>query len=393
MSFKDFFLYKKHILNNKKLVIGITAPQSTMLLKGQLKYFVSKGYDVYLLAPKYSQTIEFCKKEGATLLPIFIKREISPLHDLRSLFQIIAIFRKVKPDIVNLGTPKVSLLGMIAAKIIGVKKRIYTCRGFRFEHETGGLKKLLIFLEKVTASSSNKVLCISQSVKDLGVENGIFSEKKSIIINKGSSNGIDLRVYNKENVNDLKLQGLKRKYNLEDKFVFGFLGRIVERKGFKELIDAFDRVYQNDKNVKLLVVGRPYYDQIDKATIEKANLHPGIEMVGLVDYEETPYYYSLMDVFVLPAYWEGFGNVLIQAAAFGLPIITTNVTGCKDAVLDKYNGTHIQTKNVDILYKTMLEFQNSPELLLKYSLNGLKWVNNFKPETIWAGMDKHLYAN
>jgi UDP-N-acetylglucosamine:LPS N-acetylglucosamine transferase len=83
-----------------KLVIGITAPQSTMLMRGQLRYFISKGYDVYLLAPEVSQTIEFCNKEGATLLPISIKREISPFHDLQSLFQIVRIFRRVKPDIV-----------------------------------------------------------------------------------------------------------------------------------------------------------------------------------------------------------------------------------------------------------------------------------------------------
>ena len=375
-------------MKNKKLVIGITAPQSTMLMRGQLRYFISKGYDVYLLAPEVSQTIEFCNKEGATLLPISIKREISPFHDLQSLFQIVRIFRRVKPDIVNLGTPKVSLLGMIAAKITGVKKRIYTCRGFRFEHEKGGLKKLLVFMERITAVNANQVLCISQSVKDLGIERNIFSEKKSVVINKGSSNGIDLNLYNKNNLNAIKLGELKQKYNPENKFIFGFLGRIVERKGFKELLEAFDRIYQNDKNVKLLVVGRPYYDQMDKATVENANAHPGIDMVGLVGYEETPYYYKLMDVFVLPAYWEGFGNVLIQAAALGLPIIAAKVTGCKDAVSVKYNGELIQAKNVDVLYETMLKFQNNSELLEKYSQNGIEWAKNFEPKVIWEGMDK-----
>lgn len=375
-------------MNSKKLIIGITAPQSILLLQGQLKYFVAKGYDVYLLGPKEKQTIEFCNREGAILLPIFIKREISPFHDLRSLFQIIGIFRKVKPDIVNLGTPKVSLLGIIAARLTGVKKRIYTCRGFRFEHEEGYLKMILILMEKLTALNANKVLCISQSVREVGIDHNIFTKEKSVVINKGSSNGVDLSLYNSDNLNTTKLQGLKQKHNPDNKFVFGFLGRIVERKGFKELIKAFDKIYQNDKKVKLLVVGRPYYDQIDREAIEKANLHPGIDMVGLVDYEETPYYYSLMDVFVLPAYWEGFGNVLTQAAAFGLPIIATKVTGCKDAVSDKYNGILIQPKNVDLLYNTMLEFQNDPVRLSRYSENGLKWVKNFKPEVIWEGMEQ-----
>lgn len=373
-------------MTNKKLIIGITAPQSTLLMYGQLQYFASKGYDVYLLAPQNKQTIDFCEKEGAVLLPISIRREISLIHDLFTLIQIIKIFHNVKPDIVNLGTPKVSLLGMIAAKVTSVKNRIYTCRGFRFEHERGFFKKILIFMERITAKNAHKVLCISASVKDLGIENNIFSSEKSVVIHKGSSNGIDLNLFNRKNVNLEKLLELKQHYNIKNKFVFGFLGRIVERKGFSELIEAFDMIYQKDKNVILLVVGRPYYDQIDRRVVEKANNHPGIKMVGLVGFEETPYYYSLMDLFVLPAYWEGFGNVLPQAAALGLPIITTNVTGCKDAVSNNYNATLIPPKDVDHLYKTMIAIKNDPELMSKYSKNGLLWANNFKPEIIWTGM-------
>src|SRR5690625_2091453 len=105
---------KNLILKNRKLIIGITAPQSVMLLEGQLKYFIDKGYIVDLLAPKTEQTIDFCKKEDAIFLPISIKREISVFQDCRTLFQIIKIFRTIKPDIINLGTPKVSLLGTIA---------------------------------------------------------------------------------------------------------------------------------------------------------------------------------------------------------------------------------------------------------------------------------------
>lgn len=379
-------------MENKKLVVGITAPQSIVLMNGQLKYFSEIGYDVYLLAPKNEHTVAFCEKEKATLLPISIKREISPVQDFRSLIQIINIFRKVKPDIINLGTPKVSLLGMLAGRFTRVKKRIYTCRGFRFEHENGLFKKTLIFMEKITAANAHKVLCISQSVRDLGIENNIFSEEKSTVIHKGSSNGIDLRLFNPDNLNPLKLKDLKQKHNPDNKFIFGFLGRIVERKGFRELIEVFDRIYQNDKNVKLLVVGKPYYDQIDKEVIENANAHPGIDMVGLVSFEETPYYYRLMDMFVLPAYWEGFGNVLPQAAAMGLPIIATDVTGCKDAVSNNYNGILIKEKDVDVLYKTMSKLQQDSELRLKYSQNGLKWAKNFEPEIIWSGMEK-LYSN
>ena len=371
-----------------KLIIGITAPQSIVLLQGQLKYFVEKGYSVYLLAPENTNTVDFCKKEGATLLPIHIRREISLVHDLWTLLKIIRVVSKIKPDVVNFGTPKISLLGMIAAKIVGVKKRVYTCRGFRFEHEDGFMKKILILMEKITASSANTVLCISQSVRDLGISYNLFSEEKSVVINKGSSNGVDLKLYNRSRLNPHKLEKLKQKHIPDNKFVFGFLGRIVERKGFKELLASFDKLYQSDNSVKLLIIGKPYYDQIEKSIVEAANAHKGIDMIGLVDYEETPYYYSLMDVFVMPAYWEGFGNVLIQAAAMGLPIISTDVTGCKDAVSDNFNGELIEDKNIDELFETMIKFRTDDQLRQKYSEHSIEWSKNFDPEIIWDGMNE-----
>lgn len=371
----------------KKLVLGITAPQSSILLQGQLRYFVDKGYEVFLLAPKDAQTIALCQNEGATLLPIRIKCEISLFFDVLSFFQILSILKRVKPDIVNLGTPKISLLGLIAAKFVGIKTRIYTCRGFRFEHETGFFQHLLIFAEKRTASAATKVFSISESVKALGLENKIFSEDKTIVIHKGSSNGVDLTLFNQDSIDPKKLQDLKLILNLKDKFVFGYLGRIIKRKGFKELVHAFDRLYQQDKAVRLIVVGRPYYDQIDKETIAKATAHPGILMLGLIENTQTPYYYALMDVFVLPAYWEGFGNVLLEAAAMGIPTIATDVTGCKDAVVHKTTGELIAAKNANSLKQTMLKFQNNPQLREKYAKDALLWVQNFKPEIIWKGIE------
>ncbi|RAV30987.1 glycosyltransferase [Sinomicrobium soli] len=178
-----------------KLVIGITAPASVGLIRGQLKYFSEKGYKVYLLAPKDEKTIAYCERENCTLLPVNIKREISLWHDLKTFFVIINYFLKIKPDIINVGTPKVSLLGMIAAKVCGVKKRIYTCRGFRYESEAGKLKKLLVSFEKIIARYSHKIICISESVKILGERDGIFKGNKTIVIGHGSSNGLDLSLF------------------------------------------------------------------------------------------------------------------------------------------------------------------------------------------------------
>src|SRR5690606_5531577 len=98
--------------------------------------------------------------------------------------------------IINLGTPKMSLLGMLAGFITRVPLRIYTCRGFRFEHETGSLRRLLIRLERITSICAHRIFCISKSVRDLGIELDIFPLEKTRLIEKGSSNGVDLSLFN-----------------------------------------------------------------------------------------------------------------------------------------------------------------------------------------------------
>lgn len=375
----------------KKLVVGITAPGSVILIEGQLKYFKSLGYETYLLAPRHERVTDYCEREGCVHLPVDIEREISPKKDLKSLWQIYKHFKNIKPDVVNLGTPKVSLLGITAAKLLGVKNRIYTCRGYRFEHETGKKKQVLIFMEKLTAKWAHKVICISNSVKQLGLEYNLFPESKTIVINKGSSNGFDLSRFNPAAVDVSATEQKKAKMGLGHKFVYGFVGRLVDRKGIKELYTAFDELYAANDNMRLLVVGPVEYEQVsDKTLIDKMNAHPGIIMAG--SQRDVPLYLSLMDVFVLPAWWEGFGNVLVQAAAMGLPVISTNVTGCKDAVSHNYNGILIKDKSSAELRETMLQFYNDASLRERLGSNGIEWSKNFDNKIVWGGMDK-LYQN
>lgn len=373
----------------KKIIVGITAPQSIDLLTGQLKYFSDKGYEIYLMAPESERVTEFCRNEGATHLPIDIERDIKVTKDIRTFFSILSVLRKVKPDVVNFGTPKVSLLGLTAARLLGVKKRIYTCRGFRYEHEQGNFKKFLMNLERITSSSAHKVLCISKSVEELGIRDGIFPAHKTFHIGKGSSNGIDLELFDPSKINPEDVEDFKRHHGLLDKFVFGYVGRLVDRKGIRELYEAFDSLYSKNDACRLLVIGRPYPDQIrDLDIIEKYNNHPGIVMMGLQPLEKIPFFLSVMHTFVLPAYWEGFGNVLIQAAAMGVPIISTRVTGCRDAVSDGFNGVLLPTWDPKLLEEEMKRFMEDPAGISVYGENGKSWAENFDPRIIWQGLEE-----
>lgn len=372
---------------NKKLVVGITAAGSVGLLPGQLKYFSDKGYKTYLLSPRTERSEAFCEREGCELLAVEMKREISPLHDLKAFFQILFIFIKIRPDIVNLGTPKVSLLGMVAAYLIGVKRRIYTCRGLRYEHESGNLKRILLLMEKITSFCANEINCISNSVRELGIKDGIFLEKKSSVIQMGSSNGINLNYFNPQIISlDDKIK-LKKELNLEGKFVYGFLGRIIDRKGISELVQAFKEIYDKNPNTKLLLVGPVEESQIKNLeVIDIIKSHEGIIWPGRTD--NVPLYLSIMDVFVLPAWWEGFGNVLVQAAAMGIPVISTTGTGTIDAVKSEFNGLLVPIKDVKNLVISMNYLYENESARVQMGVNGLEWSKKFENSIIWEGLEK-----
>lgn len=371
-----------------KLIVGITIPGSVGLLEGQLNFFKEKGFDTYLMAPKDQRSVDYCEKEKCVLLDIKIARNISVFQDIKSLFQIIGVLKKTQPDIVNFGTPKISLLGLLAAKYCGVNKRIYTCRGFRFEHEKGFFRWLLKKMDTVAAFCSTEVICISNSVKELGVKEGVFPERKCVVINKGSSNGINLQKFNIQTVSKDSLTQLKDELSIqEEDFVFGFLGRIIDRKGINELFEVYKDIYTTNKHFKLLVVG-PFDDsQIqDSELYENMLNHPGVILTGRTD--NVPLYLSIMDVFVLPAWWEGFGNVLIQAAAMGIPVISTFGTGTRDAVSNHYNGLLVPLKDTGKLKEAMLELYHNEEKRVLYGKNGVEWSKNFDNEIIWEGMNE-----
>jgi len=373
----------------KTLIVGITAAGSVGLIRGQCKYFSKLGYKVYLLAPRSEQTIRFCKEEGCRLLAVELKREINLAYDLISLIKIIYHFTRVRPNVVNLGTPKVSLLGMIAAWLCSVKMRVYTCRGLRYESESGPLRWLLVLFERVIAKISHKIICISYSVKELGIKDGIFDIKKAIVIGNGSSNGLDLTLFNTKKINHHSRNILKEALGITPgNFVFGFVGRICDRKGINELYEAFLMIEKEYSNVKLIMVGSVEYFQIrDKHLIEKYKSNANIVLTGKIDFNKVPLYMSIFDCFVLPTWAEGFGNVLVQAAALGIPVISNRVTGCKDAVKDGFNGVLIkEIKRPLELKEAMVSLMKSPDERDRLGKNGRVWATNFDQEFIWNSL-------
>lgn len=361
-----------------KIVLGVTVGGSSKLLEGQAEYLNSRDFDVYLMSPDHPKEKLFCQKEKCTHIPIEINRNISIFDDLRTLYNLTLKLRKLQPDIVNFGTPKMGFLGILAAKLSRVKNRIYTCRGLRYETERGIKRKILMFIERLSAKFATKVIYVSQSLMQKAIEDKVGFKYKSVVLANGSSNGLNLNVFSRENVDKRERENLINKYHLSEKFVLGFIGRITEDKGINDLIDSFEEISKKHNDMTLILVGHFECNQTLKDRIDNNS-----NILCFPFTNNVPLFLSIFDIFILPSFREGFPNVPIQAAAMGLPVITTNATGCVDSVKHKFNGFIYQKKNVKELSKSILAYYDSEELRKTHSLNAIEWSKNFSNEIIW----------
>ncbi|MFL6438643.1 MAG: glycosyltransferase, partial [Terriglobales bacterium] len=167
-----------------------TSALSAILMRGQLAYLTSHGFDVMMISSPGPQ-MEAMRTEGAEIQNVAMNREITPFADLLALYRLVRILRRWKPSIANFSTPKAGLLGAIASTIARVPHRVYTLRGLRFETAFGKKRLLLVTIERLICSLSHRVICVSSSVRDRAIELRILGPEKATLLANGSSNGVD----------------------------------------------------------------------------------------------------------------------------------------------------------------------------------------------------------
>jgi glycosyltransferase involved in cell wall biosynthesis len=323
-------------------------------LLNQLRFLKENQFDVYAISSS-GEHIPTIQNAGIKHISVKISRDFfSPLRDILSLIHLVKVLRKYKFQIVHAHTPKASFLGQIAAKIAGTPIIIRTVHGFYFHEHTHPLMRFfLIRMEKIVGKISD--LIFSQNSEDIetAIKTGICEPEKIILL----GNGINLKDYNPDQINPAKQTELRRNFNIQDDDrVIGFVGRLVEEKGLLDLFQAVRIVRESINNLKLLIIGTTDYAKKDAITPEMAQKY-GISdlcvFAGLQ--EDMPLFYSLMDIFVLPAINEGIPRVAMEASAMGIPSILNNVRGCREVVRDGENGRLVPIKNIDVLSDAILD--------------------------------------
>lgn len=273
---------------------------------------------------------------------IDIARKIAPWQDLRALYQLLRCFQEIRPATVHSLTPKAGLLAMLAGLLARVPWRFHTFTGQVWATRTGIGRSLLKGIDRLIALCAHRVFADSASQCRFLEEEGVVRRDGVTVLGQGSVAGVDLARFRPDPV---ARAAIRAETWVDDAVpVFLFVGRLVRDKGVFDLVEAFAALNALHGQWELWMVG-PDEDGLQTTLqAEGKRLGGRIRWFGPTPTPER--YMAAADVFVLPSYREGFGSVIIEAAACGIPSIAYRIDGVIDAIVDGRTGLFVDKGDV-----------------------------------------------
>src|SRR5690554_3314869 len=344
----------------KKIAFVVSSPATAdAFLCGHVSA-LSKFYDVDLIA--YLSHSEQSKAKVGNQVHAPIHRSINLWRDFLGLVALIRIFSSNRYDAVHSVTPKAGLLAMLAAKITRVPVRHHTFTGQVWATRSGFMRWLLKSLDTITHACSTHSLVDSFSQRDFLLDEKVVQCEKSSVLASGSISGVDVERFKPDSG---KRASIRAQHGVnESDFLYLFLGRINHEKGVPELLDAFRGVSAKHPKARLMIVGTDESGVFDNGEVEKS--FSG-KLIRVSFTSEPEAYFNAADVLCLPSHREGFGSVLIEAAACGVTSIASNIYGISDAVLDGETGLLHVPKSSSDLEDKMERAISKPDLRIALS--------------------------
>ena len=325
---------------SKKIVVLENNFLSTTTMRSALmKALVAKGFDVYILSYGKREFAAQLSEINATTIDIGTSNT-NPLQIWKYIRMMYKTIKQINPDVCLTFTPRQNIYGNIVCKLLKIPTLSnITGTGVPF-HIKGFVYWLGRIMYKMVLKIPKVVFFQNLDDYDHLTKKGYVNLSQAVLI---PGSGIETE----------KFSPLPKTEN--NKFVFLFVGRLVKIKGINELVVATKRIIKNNKDVELWIVGPLWLQNTGKLTVTQDDVNSwqqgGIFYKG--ETKDVRSFIAMCDCFVLPSYREGLSNSLLEAASMEKPIVTTNVTGCKDVVIDGVNGILCEPQNAVSLENAM----------------------------------------
>ncbi len=322
-------------------------------LREQIRATVAAGHEVTLVSSAGQEVAALKNLPGIRFHQIEIPREIAPVRDLIALWHLFRLFRRERFDVVHSTTPKAGMLTAIAAYLARVPIRLHTFTGQVWMEKRGLVRFLAKAGDRVTAALNTQCYADSFSQRDFILAERVAKPSQIRVLGSGSLAGVDLRRF------DLaawvpRREAIRAELGLPvGAKVISFIGRLTRDKGLDELVSAFQALRNRGMNCVLLLIGPQDtdWDTLSPKARQAIEHDPAIRSMGYSSEPER--FLAVTDVFCLPSYREGFGNVVIEAAAMGVPTVGTDIVGLRDSIVDGETGVLVPPKDAAALAKAL----------------------------------------
>jgi len=332
-------------------------------LKNQIKTLGKFGAKVTVVCSDGPDVAHLNELAGVSCVTIDIPRSISPLRDILALIRLFIFFKREQIIIAHSTTPKAGLLTAIAAGLAGVPIRLHTFTGPRWVNMVGLKRWIVRASDKLVVMLNTRCYTDSLSQWQFLIDERVVAGNRLGAMAACSIAGVDITRFSSGHFSRNDNEIMRQKLQIPVKSqVLLFLGRITVDKGVRELLSAFASIKHQDNVPHLILVG-PFeknsgaVDNICESEIFK---FPNVHAVGYSSYPES--YLAIADILCLPSYREGFGTVVIEAAAMSVPTIGTDIDGLSDAVVDGKTGLLVPVRDIEALRRAIEKLLKNKQL-------------------------------
>jgi len=336
-------------------------------LKRQMEFLRENHVDIVMVTSNGAELGQLQLKPGFEHAKLDIRRRPAPIQDLLALVRLTRLCHQRGFDILHSTTPKAGLLTAIAGFIARVPVRLHTFTGQQWITMRGPLRWISRWSDWLIGKLNTRVYADSPSQRQYLIHEGIVRPECIGVIGSGSLAGVDVMRFDKNRMPEEECTLVRKGLGIEPgSTVIVFIGRITHEKGIRELLDACQALVDEGLRINLLLIG-PVDAELEGSRQPAASSSavsfgamPWVHTLGYTDKPER--YLAISDIMALPSYREGFGTVVIEAAAMGVPTVGTKINGLRDAIVDGETGLLVPPRDADALATALRRLIADPEL-------------------------------